>query len=136
MVKQAKPLERKEYQIKEKETPDYKEYLITSSTKNYLDKDIQYHKKDYPMYDVFNISIAARGGLVLGTTTCYIVWKLKEEVIEWEMSEVGACSGVFTPKNFFVFIYITIQSYPLVLDINRDLRVLKYNWIVLFKDIN
>ncbi len=34
------------------------------------------------MYDVFNISVSGRGGVVLGTTTCYIVWKLKEEAIE------------------------------------------------------
>ena len=82
MVKQAKPLEHEEVKIGEKKTPQRKEYVITSSTKDYLDQNIQSHKKDYPMYDVFNISVSGRGGVVLGTTTCYIVWKLKEEAIE------------------------------------------------------
>ncbi|HEC40913.1 hypothetical protein LCGC14_1316060 [marine sediment metagenome] len=56
------------------------EFAITSRTKNSLNAHIQKNKKKNPDYDVFSVSISGRGGVIMGTTTVYIVWKLKGEI--------------------------------------------------------
>jgi len=52
------------------------EFMITSSARDNLNYNIQEYKKKNPNYDVFSISISGRGGVIMGTTTVYIVWKL------------------------------------------------------------
>lgn len=52
------------------------EFMITSSARDILNNSIQEYKKKNPNYDVFSISVSGRGGVIMGTTTVYIVWKL------------------------------------------------------------
>ena len=59
---------------------DKPEFAITSTTKNNLNVHIQEIKKKSPEYDVFSISVSGRGGVIMGTTTVHIVWKLKGDM--------------------------------------------------------
>ena len=59
---------------------DLPEFTITSTNKNSLNTHIQGKKKNNPQYDVFSISVSGRGGVIMGTTTVYIVWKLKSDI--------------------------------------------------------
>jgi len=56
------------------------EFMITSSARDNLNYNIQEYKKKNPNYDVFSISISGRGGVIMGTTTVYIAWKLKGDM--------------------------------------------------------
>lgn len=56
------------------------EFDITSCKQYNLNDHIQAIKTQKPKYEVFNISVSGRGGVIMGTTTVYIVWKLKGDM--------------------------------------------------------
>ena len=62
------------------ENMNKQEFAITSTNKKNLNDHIQKNKKKSPNYDVFSISVSGRGGVIMGTTTVYIVWKLKGDI--------------------------------------------------------